>query len=50
MEPNVTKKLLYSKEYQHSSTEAVYRMEKIVINWTSDSRLVSKTYKELKIK
>lgn len=28
MEPNVIKKLLYSKEYQHSSTEAVYRMEK----------------------
>lgn len=32
MGPNVTKKLLYNKEYKHSGTEAVYRMEKIVIN------------------
>lgn len=32
------------------NTEAVYRMENIAINWTSDSRLVSNTFKELKIK
>lgn len=41
------KTFFYSKEYQHSSTQAVY---KIIINWTYDSRLVSITYKELKIK
>jgi hypothetical protein len=48
MELHETKKLLHNERNCHQTEEAVHRMGEIFASCTSDKRLITRIYRELK--